>query len=83
MAVISRKISPGAKPKVTRPKKVAEVPAVIEYVSPFAVGSRITHASFGDGEVAEVSKNQLSIRFDDAGAGARVILDSFVTRQKS
>jgi hypothetical protein len=81
MAVTSRKISPGAKPKVTRSKKVVEAPAEIEYVSPFAVGNRITHASFGDGEVAEVSKNQLSIRFDDAGA--KVILDSFVTRQKS
>ncbi len=83
MAVVSRKIASGAKPKVTRPKKVAEVPAEIEYVSPFAVGSRISHASFGDGEVTEISKNQLSIRFDNAASGARVILDSFVTRQKS
>jgi transcription elongation factor GreA-like protein len=81
MAVSSRKISPGAKPKVSRAKKVAVVPAEIEYVSPFAVGNRVIHASFGNGEVAEVSKNQLSIRFDDVGA--KVILDSFVTRQKS
>jgi ATP-dependent DNA helicase UvrD/PcrA len=81
MAVTSRKISPGARPKVARPKKVAVVPAEIEYVSPFVVGNRVTHTSFGDGEVAEVSKNQLSIRFDDAGS--KVILDSFVTRQKS
>lgn len=81
MAVTSRKISPGAKPKVSRAKKVAAAPVVIEYVSPFAVGNRVTHASFGDGEVAEVSKNQLAISFDNAGD--KVILDSFVKLQKS
>ncbi|MET0407260.1 MAG: hypothetical protein ABW006_02705 [Hyphomicrobium sp.] len=81
MAVTSRKIAPGAKPKVSRPKKVAAAPVEIEYVSPFAVGNRITHASFGNGEVAEVSKNQLSIQFETVGN--KVILDSFVTRQKS
>jgi hypothetical protein len=81
MAVTSRKIAPGAKPKVTRAKKVAEVPAEVEYVSPFAVGNRVTHTSFGNGEVEEVSKNQLSIRFDNVGA--KVILDSFVAPQKS
>ncbi len=81
MAVISRKIPLGSKPKVTRPKKVAAAPVEIEYISPFSVGNRVTHSSFGDGEVAEVSKNQLSIRFDNVGA--KVILDSFITRQKS
>jgi DNA helicase-2/ATP-dependent DNA helicase PcrA len=81
MAVTSRKIAPGAKPKVTRPKKVAAAPVEVEYVSPFAVGNRVTHSSFGDGEIAEITKNQLAIRFDNAGS--KVILDSFVTRQKS
>ncbi len=81
MAVTSKKISPNAKPKVQRTKKVAEVPVEVEYVSPFAVGNRVTHSSFGDGEVAEVAKNQLSIRFDDVGT--KVIIDSFVTKQKS
>ncbi|MBS0252664.1 MAG: hypothetical protein JSR78_16535 [Proteobacteria bacterium] len=81
MAVTSRKISPGAKPKASRAKKVVAAPTVVEYVSPFAVGNRVTHSSFGDGEVAEVSKNQLAISFDKVGS--KVILDSFVTRQKS
>jgi DNA helicase-2/ATP-dependent DNA helicase PcrA len=81
MAVTSRKISPTAKPKVVRPKKVVAAAPEIEYVSPFAVGNRVTHSSFGDGEVTDVSKNQLAIRFENAGE--KVILDSFVTRQKS
>jgi len=81
MAVTSKKISPVAKPKAERAKKVVVAPVQVEYVSPFAVGNRVTHTSFGDGEVAEVAKNQLSIRFDDAGT--KVILDSFVTRKKS
>ena len=81
MAVTSRKISPDAKPKAARTKKVVAAPVEVEYVSPFAVGYRVTHASFGEGEVAEVSKNQLSIRFENVGT--KVILDSFVTRQKS
>ncbi|WP_423415618.1 hypothetical protein RLW55_03750 [Hyphomicrobium sp. B1] len=81
MAVTSRKIAPGAKPKVSRAKKVPAQPVVMEYVSPFTVGNRVTHASFGDGEVAEVSKNQLAISFDNVGD--KVILDSFVKLQKS
>lgn len=81
MASTSKKIAPNAKPKVVRAKKVAAPPVEIVYVSPFEVGSRVSHASFGNGEVAEVTKNQLSIRFDDAST--KVILDGFVTRQKS
>jgi len=81
MAVTSKKIPPEGKHKTTRAKKVVVAPVEVVYVSPFVVGNRITHSSFGDGEVAEVVKNQLSIRFDDAST--KVILDSFVTRQKS
>jgi hypothetical protein len=81
MAITSKKIPPNAKPKVTRAKKVVAPPVEVVYVSPFEVGSLVSHASFGNGTVAEVTKNQLSIRFDDAGD--KVILDGFVTRQKS
>ncbi len=81
MAVTSKKIAPGAKPKVVRAKKIVAPPVEVVYVSPFEVGNRVRHASFGVGEVAEVSKNQLSIRFDDAGT--KVIRDGFVTAQKS
>ncbi len=81
MAATSKKATAAAKPKASRAKKAVAVPVEVVYVSPFAVGNRVSHASFGHGEVEEVSKNQLSIRFDDVGS--KVILDSFVTAAKS
>lgn len=81
MAIIAKKPAADAKPKTTRAKKVVEAPVEVVYVSPFEVGHRVSHSTFGNGEVVEISKNQLSIRFDDKST--KTIIDGFVTRAKS
>lgn len=81
MAIVKKKATPEAKPKTTRAKKVVEVVAPPPYISPFVAGNRVTHASFGNGKVAEVTDDKLSIVFDDQKT--RVIVDSFVKAQKS
>lgn len=45
--------------------------------SPFGVGDRVFHQKFGNGTVAEVEGNKLTIDFDRAGR--KRVLDSFVT----
>jgi DNA helicase-2/ATP-dependent DNA helicase PcrA len=47
-------------------------------VSPFAVGDRVFHVKFGNGNVVLVDGNKLTIRFDKAGE--KRVVDSFVQR---
>lgn len=76
MAIVKKKAETDAKPKVSRAKKVVTPVAPPPYVSPFVVGNRVTHVSFGHGEVAEVTSDKLSIQFDDNTT--KVIVDAFV-----
>jgi DNA helicase-2/ATP-dependent DNA helicase PcrA len=47
-------------------------------VSAFAIGDRVFHLKFGNGNVTAVDGNKLSIRFDQAGE--KRVVDSFVER---
>ena len=47
-------------------------------VSPFAVGDRVFHQKFGNGNVIAVDGNKLTIAFDKAGE--KRVVDSFVER---
>ena len=44
----------------------------------FAVGARVFHQKFGNGNVTAVDGNKLTIRFDKAGE--KRVVDSFVER---
>ena len=44
----------------------------------FAVGERVFHQKFGNGNVVAVDGNKLTIRFDKAGE--KRVVDSFVER---
>ena len=46
--------------------------------SSFAVGERVFHQKFGNGNVIAVDGNKLTIRFDKAGE--KRVVDSFVER---
>ncbi len=52
-------------------KSVADTP------SPFSVGDRVFHQKFGNGNIAAIEGNKLTIDFDRAGQ--KKVLDSFVT----
>jgi DNA helicase-2/ATP-dependent DNA helicase PcrA len=52
-------------------KSVADTP------SPFSIGDRVFHQKFGNGNVAAVDGNKLTIDFDKAGQ--KKVLDGFVT----
>ncbi|HKD25503.1 MAG TPA: 3'-5' exonuclease, partial [Xanthobacteraceae bacterium] len=47
-------------------------------VSPYAVGDRVFHQKFGNGNVVQVEGNKLTIAFDKAGE--KKVVDSFVER---
>jgi DNA helicase-2/ATP-dependent DNA helicase PcrA len=47
-------------------------------VSPYAVGDRVFHQKFGNGNVVQVEGNKLTIAFDRAGE--KKVVDSFVER---
>jgi ATP-dependent DNA helicase UvrD/PcrA len=47
-------------------------------VSAFAVGDRVFHQKFGNGDVMAVDGNKLTIQFDKAGE--KRVVDSFVER---
>jgi DNA helicase II / ATP-dependent DNA helicase PcrA len=47
-------------------------------VSAFAVGDRVFHQKFGNGDVVQVEGNKLTIAFDCAGE--KKVVDSFVER---
>jgi len=46
--------------------------------SPFSLGDRVFHQKFGNGNVAGIEGNKLTIDFDKAGQ--KKVLDSFVSR---
>ena len=46
--------------------------------SSFAVGERVFHQKFGNGNVTAVDGNKLTIKFDNAGE--KRVVDSFVER---
>jgi len=46
--------------------------------STFAVGDRVFHLKFGNGNVTAVDGNKLSVHFDQAGE--KRVVDSFVER---
>ena len=78
MAIKAKKIPPASTPaKPVRVKKVAVVapPVVVEHVSAYSVGNRVSHPTFGDGKVTAITRDQLSIKFENS---EKVILESFV-----
>ena len=46
--------------------------------SPFAIGDRVFHLKFGNGNIAAIDGNKLTIDFDKAGQ--KRVLDGFVER---
>ena len=46
--------------------------------SKFAIGDRVFHIKFGNGNVSEIEGNKLTIEFDRAGQ--KRVLDGFVER---
>ena len=52
-------------------KSVADTP------SPFNIGDRVFHQKFGNGNVAAIEGNKLTIDFDKAGQ--KKVLDGFVS----
>ncbi|MFO3796955.1 MAG: hypothetical protein ACK8QZ_06670, partial [Anaerolineales bacterium] len=53
-------------------KSVSDTP------SPFAIGDRVFHLKFGNGNIAAIEGNKLTIDFDKAGQ--KRVLDGFVER---
>jgi DNA helicase-2/ATP-dependent DNA helicase PcrA len=47
-------------------------------VSDFSIGDRVFHQKFGNGNVAAIDGNKLTIQFDKAGE--KRVVDSFVER---
>ena len=60
--------------------RLAAVTAPIPYVSPFAIGDRISHPQFGEGTVTEIDDAKLTINF--ATRGTKQIIDYYVKRGK-
>jgi len=80
----SAKVRPG---RSARNKSAKRTPLVIEgeliakstgAVSAFAVGERVFHQKFGNGNVTAVDGNKLTIAFDKAGE--KKVVDSYVER---
>jgi ATP-dependent DNA helicase UvrD/PcrA len=80
----SAKVRPG---RSTRNKSAKRTPLLIEgeliakstgTTSAFAVGERVFHQKFGNGNVTAVDGNKLTIAFDKAGE--KRVVDSFVER---
>ena len=62
-----------------KPKPAAATPP-IPYVSPFAIGDHISHPQFGEGSVAEIDEEKLTLNF--ASRGTKQIIDYYVKRSK-
>ena len=78
--------TPAAKPPKS-PARKPSIPLTIEgeliakstgAASSFAVGERVFHQKFGNGNVTAVDGNKLTIHFDKAGE--KRVVDSFVER---
>ena len=66
-----------------RPKRMRAVSAKVKRaeaeVTGYAIGAKITHPQFGDGTVAAVEADKLTIKFRDGRV--RQILDFYVKRR--
>ena len=60
------------------PSKASWSPNRPAPVSDFAIGDRVFHQKFGNGNVTAVDGNKLTIAFDKAGE--KRVVDSFVER---
>jgi DNA helicase-2/ATP-dependent DNA helicase PcrA len=78
---------PAARPSKPKAPSRPSKPMIIEgelvakstgATSLFAVGERVFHLKFGNGNVTAVDGNKLTIRFDKAGE--KRVVDSFVER---
>ena len=67
--------APRVKPRTIEGELVAK--SVADTPSPFSVGDRVFHQKFGNGNVAAIEGNKLTIDFDQAGQ--KKVLDGFVT----
>jgi DNA helicase-2/ATP-dependent DNA helicase PcrA len=79
--------SRAAKTPARAPQRQLRAPLTIEgelvakstgTVSPFAIGDRVFHQKFGNGDVVAIEGNKLTIAFDRAGE--KRVVDSFVQR---
>ena len=78
MATSSKKTPPASKPvKVVKAKKSTVIvpPPPPVHVSAYKIGNRVTHPTFGDGQVTAIVRDQLSIKF---ATSEKVVLESFV-----
>ena len=51
-----------------------------EAIHVYAIGDRVSHGQFGDGQVTAVRDDKLTIAFEKAGT--KVIVDDFVKRRR-
>ena len=78
MATSSKKTPPASKPvKAVKAKKSTVVvpPPPPVHVSAYSIGNKVTHPTFGDGQVTAIERDQLSIKF---ATSEKVVLESFV-----
>jgi len=77
----------GVKSPPRAPQRPVRAPLTIEgelvakstgTVSPFAIGDRVFHQKFGNGDVVSVEGNKLTVAFDKAGE--KRVVDNFVQR---
>ena len=68
----------GGKPRVPLTIEGELVAKSTGTVSAFAVGDRVFHQKFGNGNVIHVEGNKLTIAFDRAGT--KKVVDSFIER---
>ena len=84
---LGRGVPPGSGSRLLRPRRRRAGPLTIEgelvakstgTLSDFAIGDRVFHIKFGNGNVVAVDGNKLTIAFDKAGE--KRVVDSFVER---
>ena len=64
----------------TRAPAPSERPEDPPALTRFSVGDRVTHPSFGDGNVTSIHDDKLTIVFEKAGT--KVVVDGFVKRAR-
>ena len=61
-----------------QPQEARHVVIDMEAASPYVIGDRVFHLKFGNGNVAEIEGNKLTVAFDKAGD--KKVIDSFVEK---